>query len=362
VDVELAGGEELWFGDATFRVLAAPGHTPGSVCYLLDRAGLRVLFAGDVVQSLSPSNPDVLGTYAAYLPPRYRGDARAYRDTLRRLRDLPVPHLVLPGHPRMDPEPHSPHLSVDEWYALLDRGIGAMDTLLARYEADGASFLDGNPKELLPGLSYLGDLAGSALYAVQSGQEWYLFDAPGGSALTAFVEQRLPRAGTVGGKVAAVLLTSTAAASTSGLAELVRKTACRVIAPTAGLDEVRRLCPPETDVVAADQWTKVGDFALRAIPLEGRGTPAVAYSLRRANREALVTGVIPVKIAPESLMPLINDLAAAGRRAAYIRSLNELRPLNPSLWLPLTPVNGQNANVYDREWLNVLEANLDVAR
>jgi glyoxylase-like metal-dependent hydrolase (beta-lactamase superfamily II) len=362
VDVELAGGEELRFGDATFHVLAAPGHTPGSVCYLLERAGLRVLFAGDVVQSLSPSNPDALGTYAAYLPPRYRGDARAYRDTLRRLRDLPVPHLILPGHPRMDPEPHSPHLSVDEWYGLLDRGIGAMDTLLARYEADGASFLDGNPKELLPGLRYLGDLDGSAVYAVQSGQEWYLFDAPGGPALSAFVEQRLSKAGMVASKITAVLLTSTASASTSGLAELVRKTGSRVVAPAAGLDDVRRICPPGTGVDAADQLTNVGDFALRAMPLGGRGTPAVAYSLRRANRDVLVSGVIPVKIVPETLMPLINDLAAAGRRAAYIRSLNELRQLTPNLWLPLTPVNGQNANVYDREWSNVLEANLDVAR
>jgi metallo-beta-lactamase class B len=362
VDVELAGGEELRFGDATIHVLAAPGHTPGSMCYLLERAGLRVLFAGDVVQSLNPTNPDVLGTYAAYLPPRYRGDARAYRDTLHRLRDLPVPHLILPGHPRMDPEPHSPHLSVDEWYALLDRGIGAMDTLLARYETDGASFLDGNPKDLLPGLRYLGDLAGSALYAVQSGQEWYLFDAPGGSALSAFVEQHLPKAGTVGGKVTAVLLTSTASVSTSSLAELVRKTGCRVVAPAGGLDDVRHLGPPDTDVVAADQLTKVGEFALRAIPLTGRGSPAVAYSLRRSNRDVLVSGVIPVKISSETLMPLINDLAVAGRRAAYIRSLNELRQLNPNLWLPLTPVNGQNANVYDREWLNVLEANLDVAR
>src|SRR5262249_23034869 len=158
---------------------------------------------------------------------------------------------------------------------------GAMDTLLSRYEADGASFLDGNPKELLPGLRYLGDLAGSALYAVQNGQEWYLFDAPGGSALSAFVEQHLPQAGTVGSKITAVLLTSTASASTSGLAELARKTGCRVVAPAAGLEDVRRLCPPETDVVAADQLTKVGDFALRAIPLGGRGTPALAYSLRR---------------------------------------------------------------------------------
>src|SRR5262249_31541573 len=36
VDVELHGGETLEFGDAHFRTIAAPGHTPGSVCYLLE--------------------------------------------------------------------------------------------------------------------------------------------------------------------------------------------------------------------------------------------------------------------------------------------------------------------------------------
>lgn len=362
VDVELVGGEELRFGDATIRVLAAPGHTPGSVCYLMERAGLRVLFAGDVVQSLSPTNPDALGTYAAYLPPRYRGDAAAFRTTLRRLRDMPVPHLVLPGHPRMDPEPHSPHLSVDEWYALLDRGIHAMDVLLARYAADGADFLDGNPKELLPGLRYLGDLDGSAVYALAVGPELAVFDAPGGPALVDFLGQRLGQAGWVERKITSVWLTSTAAASTRGLADLVRKTGCRVVAPKGGLEQVRELCPSGTDVMAADSLQKLGDLPVRAIPLAGRGSAAVAYSFRLADREVIISGLIPVKISSETLMPLINDLAVAGRRADYLRSLDALRRLTPNLWLPLTPVNGQNANVYDAEWPNVLAANADVAR
>src|SRR5262245_27992594 len=36
VDVELDGGEQLDFGDTRFQVLATPGHTPGSTCYLLE--------------------------------------------------------------------------------------------------------------------------------------------------------------------------------------------------------------------------------------------------------------------------------------------------------------------------------------
>ena len=53
IDVELRGDEVIEVGDVRFRALAAPGHTPGSVCYLMERKGLRVLFSGDVIMSLT---------------------------------------------------------------------------------------------------------------------------------------------------------------------------------------------------------------------------------------------------------------------------------------------------------------------
>jgi metallo-beta-lactamase class B len=168
VDVELAGGETLAFGDTRFGVLATPGHTTGSVCYLLERPGLRALFTGDVVQCLSLPGEEALGTYSAYLPPVYRGDALDYLGALRRLRQLSLPDLVLPGHPRMDPVPQSPRVSAERWQALLATGIARMEGLLAHYQADGANFLDGTPKELLPGLHYLGDLGPSAVYCLTS--------------------------------------------------------------------------------------------------------------------------------------------------------------------------------------------------
>ncbi|HMC63438.1 MAG TPA: MBL fold metallo-hydrolase, partial [Gemmataceae bacterium] len=116
VDVELSGGEVIKMGEARFEVLATPGHTPGSVCYLLDRAGLRALFTGDVVMSLSEElalapSIDVrspLGIYPTYLAPAYGGSAHDYLTSLRKLRELPIPDLVLPGHPRHDRSPQSP--------------------------------------------------------------------------------------------------------------------------------------------------------------------------------------------------------------------------------------------------------------
>lgn len=41
----LDGVEELCFGKMTFKALATPGHTLGSICYLLERA----LFSGDTL-------------------------------------------------------------------------------------------------------------------------------------------------------------------------------------------------------------------------------------------------------------------------------------------------------------------------
>src|SRR5579872_4956137 len=115
VDVELQGQETIAFGNVRVRVLGTPGHTPGSTCYLIERAGLSVLIAGDVIQSLAEKR---LGTYSTYLAPRYRGDAKSYLATLRMLRELPVPDLVLPGHPNSSPVPQSPHLTPQQWATM----------------------------------------------------------------------------------------------------------------------------------------------------------------------------------------------------------------------------------------------------
>jgi hydroxyacylglutathione hydrolase len=49
VHAELEEGDEIRVGDLTLRVLDTPGHSDGHVSLLLERAGARTLFAGDVV-------------------------------------------------------------------------------------------------------------------------------------------------------------------------------------------------------------------------------------------------------------------------------------------------------------------------
>jgi glyoxylase-like metal-dependent hydrolase (beta-lactamase superfamily II) len=362
VDVELAGDETLTFGDARFRVIAAPGHTPGSVCYLLERPGLRALFSGDVVMALSPDGPGAgLGTYTAYLPPLYRGNARDYLASLRRLRALPVPDLVLPGHPLMDPLPQSPRLRAEQWQALLDRGIAEMERLLARYEADGANFLDGHPKELLPGLHYLGDFGGQAVYALATPKDLFVVDAPGDSLLVDFLARRFKALGWEGRKPAAVLLTSAGAGATGGLAELVKTSGCRVVAPRAGVDAVRRLCPGGTDILTEDDLEKAGWFDVQALPLGGRGVAPLAYRLRWAGKTVLVSGRIPEKLADSTAEQVLREVAGPGGSVEeYRKSLDRLEPVNPDLWLPAVPVHGQNANLYDQDWAKVVARNREM--
>ena len=49
VDVALRDGDVLTWGPARIRVLATPGHTDGSVSYVVEVDGQRVIFSGDVI-------------------------------------------------------------------------------------------------------------------------------------------------------------------------------------------------------------------------------------------------------------------------------------------------------------------------
>ena len=44
------------FGPVRFKVLHTPGHTPGSICFLLEEAGESHLFAGDTLFPGGPGN------------------------------------------------------------------------------------------------------------------------------------------------------------------------------------------------------------------------------------------------------------------------------------------------------------------
>lgn len=361
IDVELAGGETLEFGGTSFTALAAPGHTPGSMCYLLERDNLRVLFAGDVIVSLSGNEP--LGTYVGYLPPRFRGSARDYLSTLKRLASMPVPDLVLPGHPRMDAAPQNPHLTQEYWQRLLQVGITEMERLLARHETDGADFLDGTPKELVPELQYLGNLGLRAMYCLKSPKGLMLFNAPRGDELLPLFTRRLQELGWDKEKLTAVFVTSTEPESISGLPAIVQKTGCRVFAPKSAREDIRRQLPATAEVLSAEDSAASELPEGRVLVLAGRSKESLGYFFRWEKRMVLVTGRIPLKPSVPGAQELQGDINGPGGSAAqYIRSLDQLRRIVPNLWLPAVPVHGQNANLYDQEWERLLAQNLQLVR
>jgi glyoxylase-like metal-dependent hydrolase (beta-lactamase superfamily II) len=357
VDVELSDGDIIDVGDTHFQAIAAPGHTPGCICFQMERSGKRILFTGDVVQSLG-DDARALGTYSAYMAPKYRGNAGDYLATLRKLLDLPPPDVVLPGHPRRDMISKSPYVSEARWKGYLGAGITAMEDLLARRARDGANFLDDNPKELAPGLRYLGDIEGRALYCLNTPKGLFLFDAPGGKGLVEFLSARLKEAGLAGRWPTAVLLTSADPASTAGLSALVAKSGCKVLGPRAGRDAVRRACSEGTEVLNEDAFGMQRWFDATLIPLSGRGSPALAYRFTWAEKSVLVSGRYPIKLGAEAMEQLMRDVGSPGGSVRdYRRALDQLLPTAPDLWLPSVPVQSQNANLYDDEWRELIARN-----
>ncbi len=76
-------GDTLTLAGIPIQVLETPGHTPGSVCLIME----DTLFSGDTLFAGSCGRTD--------LP---CGDARAMRDSLRRLAALSENYQVCPGH------------------------------------------------------------------------------------------------------------------------------------------------------------------------------------------------------------------------------------------------------------------------
>ena len=296
MDVALDGGETVTIGDARIQVIAAPGHTPGSICYLLERSKLRVLFGGDVIMMLRGDDQPrtelgkPLGTYSAYLAPRYRGDAKDSLASLRRLRSLPVPDLVLPGHPGADLTPQSPRLSPERWESLLDQGIRDMEVLLTRYEANGALFLDGIPKQLLPDLYYLGNFRGAAVYGFFASSKFFLVDAPGGLGLVDFLKTHLQQLGREPVAPTAVLLTSCSADEIGGLNELIEIYHPQIVASSEGLESLKKSCPAGTAILSEQELTGKGWFAATPIPLRGPGFAPMAYQVAWAGKTTLFSG------------------------------------------------------------------------
>lgn len=352
VDEPLHGGEAISIGEVTLETIETPGHTPGSACYLMEYNGVRILFSGDVIYRLGD---DPLGTYSAYLPPRYRGDVREFLESLKKLRELRAPDLVLPGHPAASRVPQSPALTSRDWNAMLDSGIQEMEQLISRFDGDGADFLDGHPKQLEPGIFYFGDFHGTAVYGLYSGSAFAIINAPGGTGLLDFLEQQQTILKQPIAKPNVILLTACGESEVSGLKNLVEATQASVYVAEADLELIRSQCPPGTVVLPTKELNKSPLPGVTAIELGRSNTTLIAYVLQLSGKTILISSTIPTGGNRRTVEELISRSGISGLTPSeFVNVLRRLRQIDPDLWLPSVSVNGQNANLYDEEWKNLL--------
>ncbi|MEU4896499.1 MBL fold metallo-hydrolase [Streptomyces sp. NPDC044780] len=109
------GGETISLGgDVTVTVHSTPGHTPGSVAYVLD--GQRSVFVGDAVQVHGAAND-----FPGYTDPA------AYRASLNHLREEIRPRRLYLGHPyrRADGTPYGVELDAVQAQEALAQSLAA---------------------------------------------------------------------------------------------------------------------------------------------------------------------------------------------------------------------------------------------
>ena len=360
VDEPLHGGESISIGEVTIEAIDTPGHTPGSVCYLMEYNGLRVLFSGDVVYRLG-DHP--LGTYSAYLPPRFRGDVREFLASLKKLSELPAPDLVLPGHPAASRVPQSPRMTIHEWTGMLDRGFAEMELLISRFESDGANFLDDNPKQLVPGVCYFGDFHGTAIYGLYLGSSLAIINAPGGTELLEFLEQRQKVLELPVTKPHAVLLTACGEREISGLKEFVDVSHASVFVAEADMEFIRSHCASGTVVLSTSELNKSQFPGITPLELGRSTTTFMAYLLQLSGKTILISSTIPTGGNRKLVGELISRSGDSGLTPSdFVNVLRRLHQLDPDLWLPAVSLNGQNANLYDEEWKSVLGKDYDAVQ
>lgn len=87
-DVLVKDGDVIEQDGVKFRVFHTPGHSAGSVCFIVDIAdGLNLMFAGDTIFKDSIGRSD-----------GYSGDYIVQQETLDKLKNLEEDYLIYPGH------------------------------------------------------------------------------------------------------------------------------------------------------------------------------------------------------------------------------------------------------------------------
>jgi glyoxylase-like metal-dependent hydrolase (beta-lactamase superfamily II) len=123
-------GDTIKFGNATISVIDTPGHTDGSISYVVDVDGSRFIFSGDVIYSKGKiwelysmqKGGDFVGDYHGFL-----GSRKQLEDSLLKILDQ-SPKTIIPSHGEIIDDPK------DAVKSLTDR----LDVCYDRYVAISA--------------------------------------------------------------------------------------------------------------------------------------------------------------------------------------------------------------------------------
>lgn len=86
-DIFIKDGDIIKLGKEEIKVMSTPGHTEGSVCYILEKD--RVIISGDTLFCMTAGRTDLPG-----------GSDKKMIESLKRLIALEGDYAVLPGHNR----------------------------------------------------------------------------------------------------------------------------------------------------------------------------------------------------------------------------------------------------------------------
>ena len=94
------------------------------------------------------------------------------------------------------------------------------------------------------------------------------------------------------------------------------------------------------------------------IPLRGRGQGPAAYRLNWQGKTVLLTGPIPILTSEVQTNRLLTELSGSREQTLeFLASVKKVAEPAPDLWLPSEPIDGQNANLYDSTWKELIDAN-----
>lgn len=86
-DITIDEGDELFLGEEKIQVMHTPGHSYGSVCYLMEES--KAILTGDTLFCRTCGRVDFEG-----------GEPEKMLESLKRLKNLEGDYLIYPGHNR----------------------------------------------------------------------------------------------------------------------------------------------------------------------------------------------------------------------------------------------------------------------